>query len=257
MKISIATRITARVTAAALSLTLLAACSTDNNLPPPRTDYGLPPKISMDVQSINLVDRNPIQSVSSPYNSNHFQPTIDEAIRQWAKDRLQAVGPVGQAVVIIKDASLNQESVPHDTDWFTRQQGSKYIAHAEVELEAKGHEGYALATAQANRFETLPDNPTEAERQAAYYKILNELMKDLGQNLEASIQTHMRDFLVSAPVLAPSMAPISTPVAMPVPVSTDMPAYYSAQPVTPGGQPIAPALQSSGYPGQPGGAYGQ
>ena len=241
---------------AASLIAVLAACTTDQPAVPARMDYSLPPKISLDVQSINLVDRNPLQPASSPYNSNHFEPTIDEAIRQWAKDRLQAVGPSGQAVVIIKDASLTQQGVPHETDWFTRQQGNKYLAHAEVDLEAKGHEGYALASAQANRFETLLDNATEAERQAAYYKILNGLMKDLGQNLEASIQTHMHDFVVTAPIFTtPQMAPVSTPMAAPVPVNNDMPGYYSAQPSNYLGQPMAPPSQAPAYPGQPAASF--
>jgi len=240
-----------KLIAAAILLIALTACTADQPAPAP-ANYILPPKITLDVQLINLVDRNPIQSAGSPYNSNNFQPTIDEAIRQWAKDRLQAIGQRGQAVVIIKDASLTQQSIPHDTDWFTRQQGSKYVAHAEVEIEAKGAEGYALASAQASRFETLPDNPTEAERQAAYFNLLNGLMKDLGQNLEASIQAHMHDFVVTAPIFgSPTLQPVSTPVASPAPVSTDTPPYYSAQPSSYMGQPLAPLAQTQAYPGQP------
>jgi hypothetical protein len=237
-------------------LLLLSACAADQTVQAP-VNYNLPAKITLDVQSINLVDRNPIQPASSPYNSNHFQPTIDDAIRQWAKDRLQAVGATGQAVVIIKDASLTQQSLAHDTDWFTRQQGNKYIAHAEVELEAKGHEGYALASAQASRFETLADNPTESERQTAYYNILNGLMKDLGQNLEASIQTHMRDFVVTAPILAPSSMPVVAPASQPI--ISSAPVYSNAPVVMQGGNdmPMNNRYQTqttqptSSYLGQP------
>ena len=197
-------------------LALLAACA-DNPPPPPPQNFVLPPKINLDVQNISLTDRSGPQPASSPYSSNNFQPTIAQAVRQWAKDRLQAVGANGQAMVIIKDASLVQKAIPYEHDFFTRQQASKYIAHVAVDIETKGHDGYAIATSEASRFVTLPEDPTSEERQKAYFDVLNGLMRDLGTNLESSMQDHMHDFIIAVPMFDHNTGGSYPPVPVAVP----------------------------------------
>jgi len=218
---------------------LLDACA-DTPPPPAPRQYVLPPKINLDVQNLSLTDRTVIQPPSSPYNSNNFQPTITQAIRQWAKDRLQAVGADGQALVIIKDASLMQQAIPFQSDWFTRQQASKYVAHAAVDVESRGHDGYAIASAEATRFVTLPENPTSEERQKAYFDVLNGLMRDLGQNLEASIQEHMHDFIITVPMFENSTTGTVPPVPVVVPSSGTT--FNSEKPLTlPGDSYMSPS----------------
>jgi len=189
-------------------LAFVSACSAE---PPARVkpDLGPVSKMSLDVLTVSLVDHSGIQPANSPYNTNHFQPTITESIRQWATDSLQAVGTAGTATVIIKDASLTSQAVPHSDDWFTREQSTKYVAHAEVDVEIKGRgENYAMVSAQASRFETLPENPTEAERKNAYTNVLNSLMRDLGQNLDTALHEHAQNFLITAPIMTPSPMPM-------------------------------------------------
>jgi len=201
-------------------LGLLAGCA--DTVPALHTDIPQGPKINLDVQTVTLADRSQMQSATSPYTTNNFQPTITEAIRQWAANRFQAVGTGGEAVVIIKDASLSLQPIPHSNDWFKREQTTKYTAHAEVDIEIKGvGTRYALASAQASRFETLPENPSELERQNAYTTVLNGLMRDLNQSVENSIREHMQDFVITAPLInnngmnngmqsAPQMVPSQT-----------------------------------------------
>ena len=57
-------------------------------------------------------------------------------------------------------------------------------------------DSYALASAEASRWVSLPEDPSTAERKEAYYSLLNSLMRDLGKNLESSIQAHMQDFVL-------------------------------------------------------------
>jgi hypothetical protein len=192
---------------------LLAACAGEDLPPAAPVSHVLPPKINLDVQTITLADRSGVQPPNSPYNNNHFSPTISEAIKQWASDRLQAVGQSGQTIIIVKDASLTAQPLPLKTgsdSWFTRQQGVKYIGHAEVSLEANGREGFATTDASATRAVTLPENPTPIERQDAYFTLLNGLMKDLGQNLESGIQSHMNPFVITAPLYGVNTAPGSS-----------------------------------------------
>jgi hypothetical protein len=202
-----------KITALFGLVVVLTACSTDEPIAPAPVNHGLPPKITLDVQTITLADRTGMQPSNSPYNSDHFSPTISEAIKQWATDRLQAAGQTGQAIVIVKDASLTSQALPTKSgmdSWFTRQQATKYIGHAEVSVEANGREGFATTDASATRAVTLPENPTPSERQDAYYTLLNGLMKDLGQNLESGLKTHVAPFMITAPLYgAPTSAPMN------------------------------------------------
>ena len=186
-------------------VTILAACSSEPM--PPITGHTPRAKISLDVQSITLADRSGPQMAGSPYNSNRFSPTIAEDIKKWAGNRLQAVGQAGQAIVIIKDASLTEIPLPKKTgmdSWFTRQQGVRYTGHAEVTVEAKGKEGgrdgFATTEAVATHSVTLPENPSPIEKQDAYYALLTGLMKDLEQSLDSGIQAHMGTFIITAPL---------------------------------------------------------
>jgi hypothetical protein len=224
----------------ALSCALfLSACAADQPAPVAKADYVLPPKINLDVQNMTFVDHSTQQS-NSPYNTFHFQPTISDAIRQWSTDRLGPVGQTGQGTVIVTDASLTSQALAMQggmNDWFTRQQASKYIAHAEVEIDLQGREGAATVTAQATRYESLPENPSPAERQRAYFDVLNALMRDLGQNMERAIQAHAGTFIITAPIgnvmspLSPAItqAPISAAPVSAAPISAAPMTDYPAQ----------------------------
>ena len=207
-------------TIAAFGLLLaLAACGTEQLPPPAPVSKVLPPKILLDVQTVSLADRSGPQATRSPYNTNKFSPTITEAIKQWAHDRLQANGRTGHAIVVIRDATLTEEplSMKDGIDsWFTRQQATKYVARAEVSIEANGRNGFASAEGTATRSVTLPEKPSALERQDIYFTLLNGLMKDLGQNLEGAMQSHMGNLILPSNGFA---APLSAPASAVEPVA--------------------------------------
>ena len=211
-----------KMTAAFGLMLALTACSYEQ-APPVVTGHVLPPKIALNVRAINLADRSGIQPPNSPYNANHFTPTIAEAIKKWASDRLQAVGQNGQAIIVIKDASLTAQPLPVKSgfdSWFTRQQGLKYMGHADVSIEASGSGGFAVTDASASRVLTLPENPTAIEKQDAYFTMLNGLMEDLGKNLDSGIQAHMGNFITTAPVYGSTAVLTAAPRA-PVQLTVD------------------------------------
>jgi hypothetical protein len=208
---------------------VLAACSSEQAPPPVAVNHTLEPKIVLNVKTISLTDRSGMQPADSLYNGNSFTPTIKEAIKQWAIDRMQANGQSGQAVVIIKKASLTSQPLEvkkgfFDFDrWFTRQQSAKYIGSAEVSIEANGPTGYAITEASATRALTLPEDPTAAEKQNAYYTLLNGLIKDLGENLESGIHEHMSGLIETTPVLGATAVPIGSPAADKTPAPAAQP----------------------------------
>jgi len=159
------------------------------------------PAINLDVLTVVVVDRSQPQIGDTPYVSNNFQPTIGNAIRQWATNKLVATGTTGEAIVVIRESSLKAQALPHEDDFFKRQQTSKYTGRAEVEIMVKGREGQGRVSAEASRFETLPETPSSLERQNAYYGLLNGLMRDLTKNLRSGINDHLGAFVVTAPII--------------------------------------------------------
>lgn len=167
------------------------------------------PPIKLNVLTVTVLDKSGAQPLHSPYNTNNFQPTIANAIRHWASEKLVAVGTTGEAVVTIRDASLDAQPIKHGDDWFTREQASQYVANASVTIDVHGRNGEGASATQlsgtvnaaANRHETLPEDPSPIERQNAYTKVYNGLMQDLSANLRSAINGHLQDFIITAPVL--------------------------------------------------------
>jgi hypothetical protein len=204
-----------------------------------------PTKITLDVATIDLADRSGPIPNNSPYATNHFSPTINDAVRQWAKDRLQAGGPAGHAAMVIKDATFTAENIPTSTGidaWFKREQGMEYIAHADVYIEANNPSGYGMTEATASRSVTLPEHPTATEKQDAYYTLINGLMKDLGNNLESGIASHLFKFTMSANSASMNMADQALEMH-PAPIIGDAPilskAAITSAPISPA--PVSPA----------------
>ncbi len=185
-----------KLPAALLLLIALSACSSEPP-PPVKVNYEITPRTQLDVLTVSVVDRAPPQLTDSPYKSNAFKPTIAAAIRQWAQDNLVAVGTTGEAIVVIKDASLVSQPLPHADDWFKRQQASKYVGRAAVEISISAGNAHKQVSAEASRYETLPEKPTEREKTNAYATMLNGLMNDLGVNLKTAIRDHLGEFTVN------------------------------------------------------------
>jgi hypothetical protein len=202
-----------------LTVLFLSACSSgEPGTPPLKLDYSQFGKINLDIQNVTIVDRDAGPSAQSV----SFQPSIGNAVRQWANDRLQGVGTSGQGIVEIKDANVTALSLATEggfDNWFKRQQASKYVGHVSVEIEVKGRGGYGVATAEASRTVTLPEDPSDMERHEAYNRLIEGMMADLNANLDQSIHEHLQDFIITAPVPAEAPSPPPSVSVMPMPLS--------------------------------------
>ncbi|MFA6280292.1 MAG: hypothetical protein WC612_05830 [Bdellovibrionales bacterium] len=184
-------------------LAFLAACSTPPPRPDPiRLDYAQLGKIMLDAQDIRIIDRSQNTPQWPPYVGHLFQPTLKDAVNRMAADRLQAAGTLGHATLIIKDASVTEQSLNTSSDFeslFTRQQAAKYIGRVEVSLEAQSpaDASIGMASAHAIYSVSLPEEPTETEKYEAYRKLLTNLMADLNKELERGIKEHMSRFILN------------------------------------------------------------
>ncbi len=205
-----------KILAASLILLSLAlgGCSSDNS--PRITALAEQPRIVLDVRSISLADRT-LPTSDSLYTLNRFSPTIAESVRKWAANHLQAVGQTGQAIIVLKDASLTAQPLPKKSgmdSWFTRQQSVRYTGRAELSIEVKGIEGgkdsFGTVEASAIRSVTLPEDPHDMEKQDAYEALLTGLMTDLQEHLNEGIRAHLSRFVITAP-LSPTLGNLEQP----------------------------------------------
>jgi hypothetical protein len=190
------------------------ACAAPPQRPLPlKLDYSSLGKMGLDVHDIHFIGGHATQVDFPQYAADQFHPSLEEAIHRWSDDRLVATGTTGDATVVVKSANYEVQALATQTGLNVvaeRQQSRKITGHVAVEVQARGSEGAVIATAEATRFVTLPEDPTTAERQAAYNALLAGLMQDLDRNLDQAIHEHMRDFLVgSAPPMDNSIAPMA------------------------------------------------
>lgn len=201
----------------------LAACSSEPvRTPPLQLDYTGLGKIYLNTQDVRIINRASGALARPTQLAHQFQPQLAEAVTKWAQDRLQATGTMGHATFIIKEASLVEQPLQTDAgmdSWFTRQQASKYLARVEVVLEAQSPENSAHASAKAYSVYaiTLPEDPTDAEKNQAYRQLLDGLMHNFNDKFENAIRKDMRLFVTSEPSAAQATPMQAAPMqAMPM-----------------------------------------
>ncbi len=183
-----------------VGLLLLTACVTT----PERPRYAeitfqhLTP-IKLNVGEIRVVNeyRSPLKSP----NVEHELPVkIDQSVRRWAQDRLQAVGSSGAyAVLTIKDASAVERDLPKTSGLkglFTKDQSALYEFNVSAELELVSINGSkGLATAQSMRKKSISEEATLNERDRMYFDQTEALMRDFDLEMEKNIRTFLGLFI--------------------------------------------------------------
>lgn len=186
---------------------LLSACAGDQPAITPLTlDYAPLGAIRLDVAKINFINHTPLTPEPGAADFSAFKPSLADAGYRWGVDRLQAVGAAGQADMRISNASItrNKLPVPQEQgvkDWFSRPQTEQWVARMTVQLRVHEAPGnfVGLATASVGRSTTVLQNPTPAEQEAAYRRLLLGLMDDLNVKMTDSIREHLSPVLLSAP----------------------------------------------------------
>lgn len=156
------------------------------------------PKITLDVAAIEIVDNF---SPSGPQHIEYRMPVAPEnALRNWAKDRLQAGGVSGVAKFIINNASVTETKLTKKggiTGAFTTQQSHRYDADMRVELRLEGVPRVSKAYAEANvtRSQTIGEDASINVREQMWFDLTEALMKDFDPLMAASIRTHLSDLV--------------------------------------------------------------
>lgn len=181
----------------------LAACATEG--PPKR---GTPELRFTNLAPLMVAAQGPrIQTVYvSPLrnpNVEHLMPVSPErAIRQWVQDRLHATGAgVDTLVVEIRDASVVETRLSTKkgvVGFFTDDQEAKYDAKANVVLQMRGPDGRVKAEAftSAWRTRSINEKASLADREQIWFDLVEELMRDVDQQLETGLRQYFSDYLL-------------------------------------------------------------
>ncbi len=164
----------------------------------PELRFGHLPVIQLDVARIEIVEkyRSPLKDP----NVEHELPLAPaQAMRNWAMDRLRAVGNSGHAKFIIVDASVKADLLRKKKGlkaMFTLDQAARYDARLEarLEVETAGGLGTGFATAVASRQRTVPEAVSINDRDDALYHFVESAAKDFDRVMTANIERHLAPF---------------------------------------------------------------
>lgn len=185
------------------SAAILAGCETT---PPPRPVFpdirftGKPPlRIDAAALDVERVFRSTLQT---PQVEHLFPVSPEQAMEQWARDRLQPVGTTRRIRVRILDASVKEIELPRTPGLrgaFTTDQAQRYDATAELTVDLMGERGFPerSITAKAFRSRTVPENITPNDRERIWYELTEALMADLDTELEKQIRANFGFYVMS------------------------------------------------------------
>ncbi len=177
----------------------LSACATP---PPPQfpelTFTHLPP-ITLAVSRIEVVNA-PATKDAAKHVENYMPVTPEQAVRNWARDRLKANGVSGVAKVIIEKASVTETDLPRSKGLkgvFTTEQSQRYDADLKVSVRLEGvpRVSEAFAQSEIQRSQTVPEDVSVNVREQALFDLTEAVMKDFDPAMAASIRKHLADFI--------------------------------------------------------------
>lgn len=182
---------------AVLSLAL-AACETPVTVQKfPDLTYAHLPPLKLNVATIEVVAkyRPPMKAP----NVDHMAPWPPiKALRQWAADRLRAVGRTGTARFVIDDASVVETELEKKTGLkatFTKQQAQRYDFRVEASIDVADGPRRGRAVAQATRFTTVREDASLNERDRILFKEVETLMTDFNVEMEKNVRQYLGAWL--------------------------------------------------------------
>ncbi len=186
---------------AALVILLLALTACESPLPQvsyPELRFNHLPAIKLDVARIEIIEQYS-PPLKAP-NVEHLLPLAPAtAMRNWARDRLQAVGASGTARFIIIEAEVTAVALTKKKGLkaaFTLDQTARYNASlkARLEVEIAGGLGKGFATATATRHRTMPEDMSINERDDALYTLIEGAAIDFNRVMVKNIDAHLGPF---------------------------------------------------------------
>jgi hypothetical protein len=190
-----------QLTVPAFLALMLAACASKPPAPvswPDITFTHLQP-IEFNVAEIKI--RTPYREpIDPPHVGEQFPVSPSRAARNWAEDRLRAVGRRGTLTVTILESGAVEEQLKSSgglKGLLTYEQSEKYLVVIAMEFKALDPVGprAATATARTRKSTTVREDATLEEREQIWYTLTKESMAAFDEAMERQIRTTLGSFL--------------------------------------------------------------
>lgn len=182
-------------------LALLALALASCNTPPKRQSF---PEITfqhlqpfrLDVARVQIVDGyrpDPGADIG-----NQFPEAPAAVARQWAEDRLSAVGQQGEAIYTITLAKATQTPLKRSQGMSAvthKDQSDRYDLAITVNLEVRAGGKQGAVTGQAARSQTVREDMTLNQREGVLFNLLDVTMKDVNAQMEKLIPQYLSGFV--------------------------------------------------------------
>ncbi len=185
---------------ALIALTLLAACeqAPAGYKPDPIAFIDMP--IRVNVAQIRVVE-NYQAPLRAPNVEQDFPVPPAVAVKQWAAQRLQAVGNEGELEVAIDDASVKEVKLPKTKGvkgLFTDDQDARYDASIHVTFRL--YDGVNTMSAASGdvlitRSRTINEKATIDDRLRTFHTMTKEMMTTFDQQSESRLRQYFSAYL--------------------------------------------------------------
>lgn len=142
------------------------------------------------------------QSPMRDPNVEHVMPLSPEAaVKRWVQDRLQPVGTQNAVRVVIRDASVIEVPLRVEkgvAGMFKEQPSERYDASLEMVIQGLDERNLPRAEiiARSKRSRSVREGITLNERDRVWFEMVEEMMRDLNDQLQGLIPEYMNQFLV-------------------------------------------------------------
>ncbi len=179
----------------------VAGCETP---PSPRTypelSFSHLPPIRLDVARIDVVAAY-VAPGMAPHVDHLFPRIPRDVVARWGRERLLAVGHLGEAFFTINDASAVSIPLPRTTGLtglLTQDQSDRCDLRIAVTLEVYRPLPAASGEvrAEVKRSRTMAEDLTLNEREAAWFQMTEQAMRELDSTLAAAIRDKLAPFVI-------------------------------------------------------------
>jgi hypothetical protein len=190
-----------RAAAPALMLVVLAACAApvEPVETPDAMRFTEKPPIGLSVARVEIETMDTGERVDHEVLAKFAVPP-EEAMRQWARDRLQAGGGTGVGRFTILTAAVEEEKqqpAKGAVGWVSPAPGGRYTITVEGRLEILAEGGQrGMTAAKVARAKTLEPGLTAGERTRALYDLTLATMTAFDEQMERAIRRHLNPWVL-------------------------------------------------------------
>ena len=173
-----------------------AACQT----PPPQggwpeITFGHRPVLRFDVAEV-VVEQAYNAPLEAPHVAHDFPVPPATAAERWARDRLAAAGRSGRLIYEVREASAVETPLEIRSGFeglINIEQSERYDARLVVQVRIEDDGGLARASVDvtAERSITVPEDATLQEREEAWFRLTESLLRDFDAEMERRLRQIM------------------------------------------------------------------